>query len=87
LSGSTCPIRREQRRFAGAVAAHDTQPPTGLQGDVDIGQQQAFAATQGEIAKRDHAAILTALFPPSFARASNPAPGRSHCRYPGDAAS
>jgi hypothetical protein len=29
-----------------------------LQGEVDIGQQQAFAPAQGEIAESDHVVIL-----------------------------
>ena len=44
----------EQGRFAGAVAADHAHPPTGVQGHVDIGQQQAFAPAEGEIAKGNH---------------------------------
>ena len=44
----------EQRGFAGAVAADHADAPAGMQGQVDVGQQQALAAAQGEIAEGNH---------------------------------
>ncbi len=52
--------RGEQRGLAGAVAADHAHPPPGLQGEVDVGQQQAFAPAQGEITEGDHRRILPA---------------------------
>ena len=45
----------KQTGLAAAVAADHADAPTGMQGDVDPGQEQAFAAPQGEIAKGNHA--------------------------------
>ena len=44
----------KQARLATAVAADDADLGARMQGDVDVGQQQAFAAAQGEISERDH---------------------------------
>ena len=49
----------EQAGFAGAVAADHADAVTRVQGQVDIGQQQAFAAAQGEIAEGNHPAIVS----------------------------
>ncbi|MNT62659.1 hypothetical protein D3C72_2004000 [compost metagenome] len=46
--------RREQAGLASAVAADHAYPVTGMQSQVDIGQQQPLAAAQGEITKRNH---------------------------------
>ncbi|KAG1387593.1 hypothetical protein G6F59_016331 [Rhizopus arrhizus] len=46
--------RREQAGLASTVAADHTHPVTGVQGQVDIGQQQPLAAAQGEITKGNH---------------------------------
>src|SRR3546814_11103671 len=36
-----------------------SHPPAGMQGQVDVGQEQAFAAPEGEIAEGNHPAIVT----------------------------
>ena len=41
--------RGEQARLAATVAAHHAHAPAGVQGQVDVGQQQALAPAQGEI--------------------------------------
>jgi hypothetical protein len=46
--------RREQARLAAAVAADHTDARAVVQREVDIGQQQAFAAPQGEIPEGNH---------------------------------
>ena len=46
---------REQARLAAAVAPDHAHAPAGVQGQVDVGQQEAFAATKGEIAEGEHA--------------------------------
>ena len=51
--------RGEQGRLAGAIAADHADPPPGMQGQVDIGQEKAFAPAQGEIAERDHPTIVS----------------------------
>src|SRR5690606_30567873 len=53
----------EQRGLAGAVAADHAHPPAGVQGQVDVGQEQAFAAAEGEIAKGDHRHSLPGCTP------------------------
>src|SRR5690606_30498288 len=35
-------------------AAHHAHAPARMQGQIDVGQEQAFAAAQGEISERDH---------------------------------
>ena len=54
---------REQGGFAGAVAADHADAVAGVQRQVDIGQQQAFAAPQGEIAEGNHRPIVSGLSP------------------------
>jgi hypothetical protein len=49
----------EQRGLAGAVPTDHAHAPPGVQGDIHIGQQQAFAATEGEITKRNHGQYCT----------------------------
>ena len=43
--------RREQAGLAAAVAADHADARAGMQREVDVGQQQAFAAPQGEFLK------------------------------------
>jgi hypothetical protein len=51
--------RGEQAGLAAAIAPDHADAPAGVQGQVDIGQQQAFAAAQGEIAEGDHPTIVS----------------------------
>ena len=54
-SDSTSPRMAANRLdLAAAVAADHAHAPTGVQGQVDIGQQQAFAAAKGEIVEGNH---------------------------------
>jgi hypothetical protein len=46
--------RREQAGLAATVAADHTHAPTGMQGNIDLGQQQALATPEREVAKGDH---------------------------------
>src|SRR5690606_11062835 len=50
--------RGEQARLGGAVAPDHAHPPAGVQGQVDVGQQQAVAPAQGEIVEGDHGARI-----------------------------
>ena len=50
--------RREQAGLAGPVAADHAHPPAGVQGQVDIGQQQALTPAQGEVSEGDHGARI-----------------------------
>ncbi len=58
--------RGEQGRLAGAVAADHAHAIPGVQSQVHIGQQQAFATPEGEIAEGNHPAIVNgaASLPP-----------------------
>ena len=51
--------RREQARLAATVAADHAHPRARVQREVDVGQQQAFAAPQGEIPERNHGSTET----------------------------
>jgi hypothetical protein len=51
--------RGEQAGLAAAVAPDHAHAPAGVQGQVDVGQQQAFAAAQGEIAEGEHGSRTT----------------------------
>ena len=51
--------RREQARLAAAVAADHADARAGVQREVDVGQQQAFAAPKGEVPERDHGSTGT----------------------------
>ncbi|MNM56391.1 hypothetical protein D3C81_675600 [compost metagenome] len=44
----------EQAGFACTVTAHHAHAVAGMQGEVDIGQQQALAPAKGEITKGNH---------------------------------
>src|SRR5207342_3889946 len=46
--------RGEQRGLAGAVAADHADPIARMEGQVDVGQQEALAAAEGEIAEGNH---------------------------------
>ena len=48
----------EQAGLAGAIAADHAHAVAGMKGQVDIGQQQAFAPAQGEIAEGNHPDIV-----------------------------
>jgi len=48
----------EQGRLARAVAADHAHAPAGMQGEVDVGQQQALAAPEREILEGDHGARI-----------------------------
>jgi hypothetical protein len=48
----------EQTGFAAAVTADDAHAPSGLQGEVHLGQKKAFAPAQSEITERNHGLIL-----------------------------
>jgi hypothetical protein len=50
--------RREQAGFAGAIAPDHAHAPAGVQGQVDVGQKEALAPAQGEVAEGDHAGIV-----------------------------
>ena len=47
----------EQTGLAGAVAADHAHPVAGMQGQVDVGQQQPFATAQGEITQGNHGGL------------------------------
>src|SRR3546814_17890246 len=48
----------EQARLVGSVASDHAHAPTGVQGEVAVGQQQELAAPQGVILAGDHGARI-----------------------------
>ena len=52
------PDSREQAGLAGAVAADHAHAPARVQGQVDIGQEQALAPAEGEVSEGDHGARI-----------------------------